>query len=68
MLFGIVKRVDVVVRPSTGARALVFPLHVLDNYIAQLRAKAKLVDLVGEGMRILILEVVFEIVDVQVAI
>jgi hypothetical protein len=40
----------------------------LDNYIAQLRAKAKLVDLVGEGMRILILEVVFEIVDVQVAI
>lgn len=45
-----------------------FPLHVLDDHIAELRAKAKLVDPMGKGVRVLILEVVLEIVDVQVAV
>ena len=53
-----------VVRPSTCGRALVFPLQVLDNHIAELRAKAKLVNPMGEGMRILVLEIILEIVDV----
>jgi hypothetical protein len=68
VLFGVVKRVDMVVRPSTGGRALVFPLHILDNHIAELRAKTKLVNAMSEGMRVLVLEVVLEIVDVQVAV
>lgn len=44
------------------------PLHVLDNDIAKLGAEAKLVNLVGEGMRVLVFEVVLEIVNVQVAV
>jgi len=46
----------------------VLPLHVLDNDIAKLGAEAKLVNLVGEGMRVLVFEVVLEIVNVQVAV
>jgi hypothetical protein len=64
VLLGVVERIDVVVRPSACGRALVFPLHVLDNHIAELRAKAKLVNPMGEGMRILVLEIILEIVDV----
>lgn len=68
MLVGVVKGVDVVVRPSTRARALVLFLHVLNDHIAQLRTEAKLVDCVGESMRVFVLEVVLQVVYVKVAV
>lgn len=68
MLLGVVQRIDVVVRPPTGTGPCVLLLHILDNDIAKLGTEAKLVNLVGEGMRILILEVVLEIVYVKVAV
>lgn len=68
MLFGVVKRIDVVVRPTTRTRAFVLILDILHNDIAQLRAKAKLVDLVRKSMRIFVLEVIFQIMHVQVTV
>jgi hypothetical protein len=58
----------VVVCPSPWPRIRMLPLHLLDHYIAQLWAKTEMVDLMREGMRVLILEVVLQIVDVQVAV
>lgn len=68
VLFSVIEGVDVVVRPATRARAFVLILYALDNYIAQLRAESKLVDLVRKSMRIFVFEVVFQIVHVHIAV
>jgi hypothetical protein len=68
VLICVIKRIDMVVCPSARARIRMFPLHLLDHHIAQLRTKPQLVDLVRERMRVLVLEVVLQIVHVQVAV
>jgi hypothetical protein len=62
-----IKRVDVVVCPSSRSRSLVVLIHIRDNHIAQLRSESQMVDNVGECMT-LILEVILQIVDVQVPV
>jgi hypothetical protein len=64
ILIRVIQRVDMMVRPSARPRISVLPLHVLDDHIAQLRAKPQLVDLVRKRMRVLVLEVVLQVVDV----
>jgi hypothetical protein len=68
VLVGVVKGVDVVAGPSSGAVVLMLLLHVRDNDLAQLRTKAKMVNLVGKGVRVFVLEVVLEVVHVHVAV
>lgn len=68
MLLGVVKGVDVVIRPATRAGTSVLILYTLNNYIAQLRTESELVDLVRESMRIFVFEVVFQIMHVHVAV
>jgi hypothetical protein len=43
-------------------------LHVRNDHVAELRAEAQLVDLVREGMVVLVLEEVLQVVYVQVAV
>jgi hypothetical protein len=68
VLIGVVKGVDVVASPSSWAGVLVLLLHVRDDHLAQLWPKAEVVDLMGEGVRVFVLEVVLEIVNVHIAI
>lgn len=67
VLLSSVQGVDVVVRPAAGSSRLVLLLHVLDDDVAQLRAKSKVVDLVRERV-CLVLEVVLQVVDVEIAV
>lgn len=66
-LVGVVERVDVVVGPSARPSVLVLLLHVFDHHVAQLGTKANMVDLVCKGMRVLVLEVILEVVYVHVS-
>lgn len=63
-----IQRVDVVVCPSARASREVLLCHVLHNDIAQLRTETQVVDLVGKSVRVLVLEVVLEVVHVEVAV
>ena len=69
LLLGVIQGVDVVVGPATRASCrCMFLEHILQVVFAQLGAKTKVVDLVGEGMRIFVLEVVLEVMYVKIAI
>jgi hypothetical protein len=68
VLVGVVKRVDVVVCPATRSGRKMLLLHVADDSLAQLGTKAQMMDLVGERMSIFVLEVVFKVVHVEVAV
>jgi hypothetical protein len=63
-----IQRVDVVVRPSTRTSREVLLCHVLHNDVAQLGTETQVVDLVGKGVCVLVLEVVLEVVHVEVAV
>jgi len=67
LLLGIIERVDVVASPSSRAGVLVLLLHIRNDRVAQLRTEAQVVDLVGERVRVFVLEVVLEVVHVHVA-
>jgi hypothetical protein len=67
-LVRVVERVDVMAGPSARASVLVLLLHVCNDRITQLRPKAQMVDLMRKSMRILILEVVVQVVYVHVAV
>jgi hypothetical protein len=68
-LLGVVQRVDVVVGPATRASCRrMFLEHVLYVVFTQLGAKTKVMNLVGEGMRILVFEEVFKVMYVKIAI
>lgn len=54
--------------PSARTSREVLLCHVLHDDVAQLRAKTQVVDLVGKGVRVLVLEVVLQVVHVKVAV
>ncbi len=64
LLVCVVQRIDVMGRPSR----LMLSLHICNGNIAKSRAKAEVVDLVREGVRIIIVEIHVQVVHVQVAI
>ena len=67
LLLRFVQGVDVVVCPSGWARALVRLLDVLNNHIAQLWSKSKVINTVGEGVG-RIFEVVLQVMNVKVTV
>lgn len=68
MLVRVVKRVDVVVCPAARPGCEVFALHFGNDHIAELGTEAEAVDSVRERVRVLVLEVIFQVVHVQVAV
>jgi hypothetical protein len=66
-LIRVVEWVDVMASPAARTGVLVLLLHVCDDSIAQLRSEAQVVDLVRKSMRVLVLEVVVQVVYVHVA-
>lgn len=54
--------------PSSRTGREVLALHVGDNSVAQLGTESKVVDLVGKGVRVLVLEIVLEIVYMEIAV
>jgi hypothetical protein len=63
MLLGIIERVNMVIRPHASHAS-----HGLDGALRYGWSEAQLVDLMGEAVAALVLEVVFQIVDVHVAV
>ena len=67
-LLGVVQGIDVMVGPSTWSRSGVLLLHILNNSITELGSKAEVVDPVCESVRVLVLDVVVQIMYVQISI
>jgi hypothetical protein len=63
MLLRVVEGIDMVVRPHASRAS-----HGLDGTLGHRRSEAQLVDLVGEAVAALVLEVVLQIMDVHIAV